>query len=129
MVNWPVPCPLTHGHWPRCRCADLRCVAPDHQALRSPTGERPPFTPPVVPLPPTLHQVRLGPRRPAERPAGMPEREWVLLTELVAGRTVAEIEMVKVIGVSRQHGLRPDAPPVTNTTWPVKSLEIILCSP
>ena len=34
----------------------------------------------------------------------MPEREWVLLTGLVAGRTVAE--MATVIGVARQHGFR-----------------------
>ena len=94
--------PLAEGHWLRRRCADLRCVAPDHQELRSPTRERAPFTPPVIPPPPTAHQVRLGPLVPAVRPEGIPEREWVLLSGLVAGRTVAE--MTKVIGVARQHG-------------------------
>jgi len=38
---------------------------------------------------------------PAERPEGMPEREWVLLSGLVAGRSLAE--MAAVIGVARQN--------------------------
>jgi len=38
---------------------------------------------------------------PAERPADLPEREWVLLTGLAAGRTVAK--MARVLGVARQN--------------------------
>ena len=93
----------THGPLPEGwrlwrRCDDVRCVNPDHVEPRPPG----PTPRPVRPKPPTPHQVRLGPLLPAERPEDMPEREWVLLTGLVAGRTVAE--MAAIIGVARQHG-------------------------
>ncbi len=90
--------PLPEGYRLWRRCGDVRCVNPDHVESRPP-GLQPRL---VKPKPPTRHQVRIGPLMPAERPEGMPEREWTLLTGLVAGRTVTE--MAKVIGVTRQNG-------------------------
>jgi len=87
--------PIPPGYQVRRTCPEKRCVNPDHSALLIPRSERPP-----TPRPLTVHQLRLGPIMPAERPEGMPEREWAILTGLVAGDTATTT--AGRVGLSRQ---------------------------
>ena len=56
--------PLPGGYHLRRRCGDVRCVNPSHVESRPP-GREPGPERAAKPTPPTAHQVRLGPLRPA----------------------------------------------------------------